>query len=81
MKISLTAGLNEKEVEEITHAYQHSAVLRERFVKVMQDKINAERKDSLRKELYDTNWGLKQADSIGYIRALEEIISFMQEKK
>lgn len=81
MKTLLIAGLPEKDAEELTLAYQHSAVLRQRFVKIMQDKIDAERKASLKKELYDSNWGLKQADSIGYIRALEEIIAFMQEKK
>lgn len=62
--------------------YKHAAVLRLRFVKILQDKIDAERKNTLKRELYDSgNWGLKQADSIGYIRALEETINLMQENK
>ncbi len=73
-------GLSPSEKEEIINAFQHNAVFRQRTNQLMQDKIDAERKKSLSADLYDSaNWGLKQADSIGYIRALTEMIKLMQE--
>ena len=78
MKLTWTKGLTAKEKEEICLSFSSNATFRLRAIKIMEDKIDAERKRSVSSAGYESpNWALKQADSNGYIRALEEMISLM----
>lgn len=79
MKTIWTNGLTPERKEELRSAFNASGYLRERLQELAQNKINAARKSSISKDAYDSpNWGYLQADTNGYIRALEEIQSLLQ---
>ncbi|HET8689238.1 MAG TPA: hypothetical protein VFM18_21715 [Methanosarcina sp.] len=79
MKTTWTKGLTGQDKEEMQSLFHSSARLRSRIKLMIEEKINASRTKSVSEDAYDTpNWALKQADAIGYERALKEIISLMQ---
>lgn len=81
MKASWTKGLDVDEGKEVVLSFKGSRVLRERLKVLIENKINTADKASLNKEGYDCpNWGFKQADTIGYKRCAEDIISLLFEK-
>ena len=76
MKVNWTRGLVGQEKEEMKSLFLSNARLRERAIKIMQEKIDSLRKANTVESAYDNpNWALKQADAIGYERAMQEIIS------
>lgn len=82
MRITWTKGLNKNDADEIVNAFKHNAVLRLRLVTILQEKIDASRKESCSKDGYDSpNWAFKQADSAGFIRGMHEIIDLLQENQ
>ena len=78
MKQSWTQGLDEQQVKDIRGDFTSSLLTRKRLAKLLEDKIKSSDKVSLNKDAYDiSNWALKQADLIGYKRALTEIIDLI----
>lgn len=78
MKSSWTQGLDEQLVKDIRGDFASSLITRKRLAKLLEDKIKSADKSSLNKEGYDiANWALKQADLIGYKRALIEVIDLI----
>lgn len=78
MKTALKAGLTTQQKEELERDFLSSPLLREQLTKICEKKINAIRADARSKEGYDSpNWAFKQADAVGYERALHEIISLL----
>jgi len=77
MKKSWTNGLDEDRVEYIKGAFASSNLIRSRLEEMIQQRIGASYKLS-RAEYDCPNWTLLQADSVGYRRALEEIISLIE---
>lgn len=76
MKTSWTKGMNEQEKGEIKSLFLSNSRLRERAILLMQEKIEVSNKKNTSEGAYDNpNWALKQADAVGYERALQEIIS------
>ena len=79
MKLSITKGLEKDQAEEVTLAFKSSGVIRERLIKIAQDKITTADKASMSDSGYDNpNWAYKQADTQGYKRAISEIISILK---
>jgi hypothetical protein len=79
LKTSLLKGLNEKDKEEMTGLFIQSLRLRNQLVKTLEEKIKVIDAESVTKEGYDSpSWAYKQADIIGYKRALREAISLLE---
>lgn len=82
MKISWTKGLTKEKREEVEEAFSRGALLRRRLKELLEDKIEDERKKIRSEVLYDNpNWAYRQADAVGYERALNDIISLIYEKE
>ena len=78
MKIAWTSGLPKERATEMRREFASSVILRERLTKLANDKIENRRRVSRSTDLYDkASWAYQQADSIGYERALCEIISLI----
>ena len=78
MKLTWTKGLVDPQKSEIKALYQANAVFRERQKVILQEKIDSIRKKNVVELSYDSpNWALKQADAVGYERALQEIINIL----
>lgn len=82
MKVSWTKGLTKEKREEVEEAFSRGALLRRRLKELLEDKIEDERKKVRSEILYDNpNWAYRQADAVGYERALNDIISLIYEKE
>lgn len=78
MKTALKAGLTNIQKEELEKDFNSCPLLREQLVKICEKKVNAARTDARSKDGYDSpNWAFKQADVVGYERALHEIMSLL----
>lgn len=78
MKIAWTSGLPKEKAQEMKREFASSGLLRERLTKLAEDKIEAKRRASRATEQYEkASWAYQQADSIGYERAMTEIISLI----
>lgn len=78
MKSSWTNGLNADEKGELASSFDASGRLRSRLVDMLKKKQEVCRKDRLSDANYaDANWAYKQADAVGYQRALQEIIDLL----
>lgn len=79
MKLNWTKGLNERDKEEMKLLFSSNARLRARAIEIMKEKQAAAHKGATLKETYDSpNWALRQADAVGYERAINEIISLFE---
>lgn len=81
MKTSWFQGTKDKDYnEEIRGSFTAAVVMRKRLNALLQRKQVASVKASRLEGGYDNpNWALKQADARGYERALEEVISLLEE--
>lgn len=78
MKQSWTTGLAPDAQKELRGDFISSQVTRKRLIKLLEDKIEASQTTSLSKDGYDVpNWACKQADNVGYQRALKEVIDLI----
>lgn len=78
MKSSITAGLTKEQTDEITGEFKHSSLLRERLIEMLRQKNESNKALVRAKNLYDSpSWAYVQADSIGYERAVYELISLI----
>lgn len=81
MKTGWTKGLNEEQQILIKKEFVASSLLRERLVKLLKEKEKTNRESVRSKDAYDKpSWAYLQADSLGYERALNEIISLLESK-
>jgi hypothetical protein len=81
MKTSLTKGLDEAKAGEVLQEFAASALFRERVIAVLKEKVATAATASRSKERYtEPSWALYQADSIGYERAIYEVISLLSNK-
>jgi hypothetical protein len=82
MKQSWTLGLEPDIAKEIKGDFKSSLLVRNRLAVLLNDKITSSRRALVNKEGYEVaNWAYKQADGIGYERALQEVISLILEDK
>lgn len=78
MKTLWTKGLIKEDELELRGEYINAHLVRKRLTKLIEDKISTASKSSMSKEGYDCpNWAYKQADKVGYNRALAEVISLI----
>jgi len=81
MKASWTVGLTPELTKEVRMDYAGSATLRKRLKEMLMDKINSSRTVLLSQEGYESpSWGYRQADGIGYERALKHVISLISDE-
>lgn len=79
MKQSWTKGLDSDAEKEIRMAFKSSLVLRRRLEKLIKDKEAEAIRVGRSKDGYDCpNWSYKQADTVGYTRALNDIINLLE---
>lgn len=82
MKASWTQGLEPEFEKEIRGDFKSSLLIRKRLAVLLEDKIKSNRKSMINKEGYEVaNWAFKQADGIGYERALQEVMSLILDDK
>jgi hypothetical protein len=78
MKSSWTQGLDEQAIKDVKGDFLSSLVTRKRLAVLLNKKIEEAETTALNKEGYDvSNWALKQADLIGYKRALSDVIKLI----
>lgn len=74
MKQSWLKGLDEKDQEAIRNQFNSSKRLLSRLEDIIQSKIDLCEKATTNTDNYESpSWALRQADYIGYKRALKEI--------
>lgn len=79
MKKTIVLGLNETEEKDVRDEFNSSAALRGRLTKIMQDMREKAITQNISDKGYDSpNWAYKQADLVGYMRALEEISDLLK---
>lgn len=82
MKTAITKGLEPAVVLEMRGMFTSSLRLRKHLQSLLQTKIDAHFKAQYARTEYDVaNWAEKQADSMGYCRALAEVISLLDDGK
>lgn len=80
MKTSITAGLSPADEFNVKGEYLGSPVLRKRLVELLLKKQEQSYKERISKTTYESpNWGLIQADGVGYERAINELISLISD--
>lgn len=78
MKTSLKAGLSPQQKTELEKDFNSCPLLREQLVKICLKKVEGIRAEARSKDGYETpNWAFKQADAVGYERALHELMSLL----
>lgn len=79
LKKSLLNCCKDKDAEvELRQSFVAAYAFRQALSKVISDKSEASRKAGLSGDGYDCpNWAHKQADRVGYQRAIEEILNFL----
>jgi len=78
MKTAWLKGLSADSKKEMTASFKGSLVLRKRLQVLLDAKEKEFERSSISKDGYDSpNWAYKQADLVGYKRALSEINSLL----
>lgn len=81
MKSSWTHSLNAELAKAVQADYVGSAALRKRLKEMLVDKIISSRTALIAQDGYESpSWAYRQADGIGYERALKYVISLISEE-
>lgn len=80
MKTSWTKGVKDEQREaDIVSAFNSSTILRKRLIEMIKAKEAVKQRDCMNVSNYEKNsWAYQMADSQGYLRAMEEIISLIE---
>ena len=82
MKSVIYSGLEPDYKQEIRGAFKASLPIRKRIQDILEDKVQQHFKAQYNRTDYESaNWALRQSDSMGYIRALREVISLLDDKE
>ena len=80
MKTVLTKGLDKQAEEDFRGSFASSKVARKRYVEILREKIKSRQAWAISPERYELpSWPMTQADTVGYIRAMEEVISLLDD--
>lgn len=80
MKSSVVKGLEPDEAAEIKQSFVASKRLRKQLVNVFKEKSDTILRLRISDEEYNSpSWPYKQADAVGYQRAISEIISILSD--
>lgn len=78
MKTVWTKGLDNDQIKDLRADFVSATVLRKRLIELLNDKIETKRVSMRNDENYDKpNWNYLMADSLGYERALNEVINLI----
>lgn len=81
MKTILTKVGDSQLEQDIRGSYAASRVIRRRLQEVLKEKIESSDRGSTLASEYDCpNWAYRQADRVGYKRALLEVVSLLGEE-
>jgi hypothetical protein len=80
MKTSWTSGVSDEEIKaDIISAFKSSTRLRKRLKDMLDAKMVTKQKECMNVSNYEKNsWAFQQADSQGYLRAMQEIINLIE---
>lgn len=79
---AITKGLEPDVAKEIRGDFKSSLLIRKRFITLIEEKIDANRKNARDKINYESpSWSFYQADAVGYERALSELIVMLSDAK
>lgn len=84
MMTSWVKGLRKgtQEYKEVEEAYRASTRIRDRMRKVLGGMLEESHKQRITSTEYDNpNWAYKQADAVGYARAIHQIIKLLEDNK
>lgn len=83
MKTAWSSGIKDADrKKEIKQAFLAAIVMRKRLIEMLQKKQDSSIKGSRSEDAYESpNWALKQADARGYERALQEVMSLLDQEK
>ena len=80
MKTSLTKGMDKDSAQEMEQLFKGAARLRKRVIDLLNEKSSTADKLSLSDAGYENpNWAYRQADIIGYRRAISELSSLLRD--
>lgn len=80
MKTSLTNTLDKKDIDEANQSFVAGYFFRKLLIDHLNKKIEIGREDTVKKDKYNlASWPYLQADSVGYERALREVISLLSD--
>lgn len=79
MKTVWTAGLSNELSRSVTQEFKGSPAMRDRLSEMIQTKINSAFVEARSKDGYsDPSWAYKQADFLGYMRGMQEILKLIE---
>lgn len=80
MKTSWTLGLGTEAEKDLKINFKESLVMRKRMISLLEDLVEKNRKEGRSKESYgNPSWPYKQADHVGYERALFEVLGLLED--
>lgn len=81
-KSILFAGLDPQVEKDMRGDFKSSLLIRKRMIEVLRMKIETHRSSSRKEVNYENaSWAYKQADGVGYERALMEMISLLEDSE
>lgn len=83
MNTAWTKGLKKgsQDAKDVEEAFASSAYLRRRLVEIIEDMYQSEMAGRLKSNDYENAaWPFKQADAVGYARALKRLQNILEEK-
>lgn len=79
MKTAILKGLTGESRKEMEREFEASSLLRRRLAALLLEKVDTRRVKALSEDEYSSpNWAYKQADKVGYERALHEVMSLLE---
>ena len=82
MKTSLLKGLDDKGVSNVRSSFASDATFRKALSGLLGKRVNNAFANMRKVESYDNpSWAFTQADTIGYTRALTEVINLLQSEE
>jgi hypothetical protein len=80
MKAAWTAGLEEQRTKDVRGDFKSSLIIRKRLKEILEGRIETSLIAMTNKNNYDVaNWPYLMADSVGYARAMREVINLIIE--
>lgn len=84
MNTAWTKGIRKgsQEDKDIRSSYAESYVIRKRLTQMLADKVDGKMKTAMSNDAFDSpSWAFLQAESIGYAKAMQEIIKLLDAEK
>lgn len=81
MKMSLTAGLDDQEAQDVRADFKGCPTFRKRLIHLLEKEIEALHAEMRSDDTYESpNWQLKHVERLGTIKSNKKLISLLSEK-